>query len=220
MSKDVSPSEVTITKGQCCKLMDVGADALVKSGLPSKETQDVIEEEGAEIAKVLVADVRRRVEARLRAIEPHVLERLPFDPESFSGKGWEVDERVGNRTGGNLDAGQIVRMDYLREGETYITGDERLHRIKEAPGDIQLDAEDFLALWQEQGHATLRWLYDTKGITWLSFWGTVLRDSGSRGVLCLSRDDGGSWDWDYRWLGNDWVYYYPAGVLASNPRTE
>ncbi|MFH1891567.1 MAG: hypothetical protein ABIK83_02670 [Candidatus Zixiibacteriota bacterium] len=217
MSNDVSPSEGTITKGQSGKLTDVCIDALVKSGLPSEATQYVVENEGAEIAEALVADVRRRVESRLRAIEPHVLERLPFNPESFLGKGWKVDERVGTRTGGNLDAGRIVRKDYLREGETSITGEERLHRIKEAPGDIQLDAEDFLALWQEKDHATLRWLYDTKGITWLSFWGTVLcHPRGFRYVLCLYRDGVGSWYWYYYWLGRGWLGLSPAGVLASN----
>lgn len=216
MSKDVSPSEGTITKGQSGKLVDVCVDALTKSGLPSEPTQYVVEHEGTAIAEALVADVRRRVEARLRTIEPHVLERLPFSPVSLLGKGWEVAERVGQRSGGNLDAGCITLKDYLRGGESYISGEGRLNRIK-ASHDVQLDAEDFMALWSEKGHATLRWLYDTKGITWLSFWGTILRGpSGYRDVLYLYRDDGGSWHWDCRWLGRGWDGDGPAAVLASN----
>lgn len=217
MSNDVSPSEGTITKGQSGKLTDVCIDALVKSGLPSEATQYVAEHEGTAIAEVLVADVRRRVDTRLRAIEPHVLERLPLDPESFLGKGWSVDERISTRTGGNFEAGRIVRKHYLRESETSITGEERIRRIKEESGDIQLDAQDFMALWQENGHTTLRWLYDTKGITWLSFWGTVLRDPrGNRSVLYLYRRGDGSWYWFYDGLGLVWRGSNPVGVLASN----
>ncbi|MFH1206975.1 MAG: hypothetical protein V1668_00005 [Patescibacteria group bacterium] len=218
MSKDVSPSEQTITKGQCGKLMDVGVDALVKSGLPSEPTQYVLEHESIEIAANLVADIRTRVEARIRATEPHILKRLPFDPEKFIGKGWSVDEQVSKRTGDNLDAGQITRKDYLKKGEPSINGEERLRRIKASgEADLQLDASDCVALYQEDGQKTLRWLYETRGVTWLSCWGTILRDpDGDRSVLCLCRHEDGSWLWDYFWVDHDgWDAGGPAGVLAK-----
>jgi len=214
--KDVSPSEATVTKGQCGKWYDVLVDRLVKSGLPSGPTQYVLEHYGVEVAEVVVADVTRRVEAHIRATEPHILKRRPLDPATFIGKRWSVAERVGERSGGNLDAGKIAVKDYLKKGESYINGEVRLRRIKTAK-DIQLDADDFLALWQEEGHKTLNWLYETKNITWLSFWGTILLDpDGYRFVLYLCRRRGGSWRWDCRWVGyGRWFTVGPAGVLAS-----
>lgn len=220
MSKDVSPSEQTITKGQCGKLMDVGVDALVKSGLPSEPTQYVLEHESTEIAANLVADIRTRVEARIRTTEPHILKRLPFDSAKFIGKGWSVDEQVSSRpSGGNLDASQITRKDYLGKGELSIHGEEHLRRIKAAGEEnIQLDGEDFLALYEEKGQKTLRWLYETRGITWLSCWGIILcHPDGDRGVLYLDRRDDGSWHWDCRWVGHDgWRASGPSAVLASS----
>jgi len=218
MSKDVSPSEETITAGQAAKFTDLQIARLRKSGLPSEPTQYVLEHEGAEIADAFEADVRRRVEARIRTTEPHILKRQPFDPAKFLGKDWTIDEQVGKRDGDNLDAGKLVRKDYLKKGESYINGEERLKRIKAVPEDIQFDASDFLALWQEKDHATLKWLYDTRGITWLSFWGTILRDpDGGRDVLYLCRDEDGSWDWDCGWVDDgSWDASSPAAVLASS----
>lgn len=218
MSKDVSPSEQTITKGQCGKLMDVGVDALVKSGLPSEPTQYVLENEGGEIADVFITEITRRVDARIRATESHILERQEFDPVKFLGKGWSIDEQLGRRTGNNLDASQIINKDYLKESESYTTGEERLKHIKANSSDIQLDAKDFMTLWNEKGHATLKWLYDTRGITFLSFWDTILRDpDGYRYVLCLCRFEDGSWRWNYYWVDDDyWDASFPSGVLASS----
>jgi len=218
MLKNVSPSEETITGGQIVKLTDVIAAALRKSGLPSDASQQVIESQGAEIAGKVVEDVRTRVEAYQCSVEPHILQRKPFDPEKFIGKGWKVDEQVGKRTGGNLGAGQIIRKDYLKSGESYINGEERLKRIKATPEDIQLDGDDFLALWQEEGHKALNWLYKTKAITWLSFWGIILRSPGGhRSVLYLCRLEDGSWRWGYDWVDDDvWYAGHPAAVLASS----
>lgn len=217
MEKSMSPSQEPISSGKIAKFIDLQTAALRKSNLPVAETQYVLENQGADIADAFVTDVRRRVEARQRAIELHLLQRKPFDPEKFIGKGWKVDEQVGKRTGGNLDAGQITRKDYLKSGESYINGEERLKRIKAAPDDIQMDGEDFLALYEEKGQLTLRWLYDTKGITWLSFWGIILRrPSGDRNVLYLCRHGGGSWDWSAYWVvDDDWNASDPSAVLAS-----
>ncbi|MFH1509404.1 MAG: hypothetical protein ABIE68_04530 [bacterium] len=204
MGKDtVSPSAETITGGQLTKLADVIVAKGRKSDLPREASQQVIEAQGAEIAENTLADLRTRVEAHLRATEPHLLERQLFNPEQFLGKGWSIIERVGKRESGNLDAGRIVNKDYL-EGESYINGKERLQRIKAVPEDVQLDEQDFMALWQEKGHKTLKWLYDTKGIKFLSFWGAILRNpDGGRNVLYLCRFGDGSWDWGCSWVDHD-----------------
>ncbi|MDP2683813.1 MAG: hypothetical protein Q8P20_02040 [bacterium] len=148
----------------------------------------------------------------------YVLKRLPFDPVKFIGNNWSIDEQVGKRSGDSLDAGNIIGKAYLNEGETSINGEERLRRIKANPDDVQLDAEDFLALWQEKGRKTLNMLYEIKGISWLSFWGTILRlPDGDRIVLYLYRYDDGSWYWYYYLVGLDgWNARYPSGVLASS----
>lgn len=212
----MSPSEKVITAGQAGKFADVVIAYLQKSELPHEPTQYVLENEAVEIAEVVKAEVCRRVDARVRATEPHILERQEFDHVKFLGEGWSIDEQLGHRTGNNLDAGQIIGNDYLREDESYTTGEERIKRIKAAPDDIQLDAKDFMALWSEEGHATLKWLYDTKGISCLSFWDTILRGpSGSRNVLFLYRSVDGSWDWGCRWLGSDWNANSSASLLAS-----
>ncbi|MFA6391529.1 MAG: hypothetical protein WCW66_02070 [Patescibacteria group bacterium] len=158
----------------------------------------------------------RKDDAVSKDVSPsHLLKRLPFNPEQFLGKGWKIDEQVGRRTGDNLDAGRIVGKDYLRRWEYNISGEQCLRRIK-AKSDVQLDADDFLALWQENGHVTLKWLYGTKGITFLSFWGTILRyPFGDRFVLCLDRFGNGSWNCDYYWVDcGSWGTSRPSSVLA------
>jgi len=60
MVEPMSPSK-SITKGQAGKFCDVLADALVKSGLPSEETQKVLETQGVEIAEEFVQSVRERL---------------------------------------------------------------------------------------------------------------------------------------------------------------
>ncbi len=162
-------------------------------------------------------NVRRRVEARIQATEPHILKRQKFDPEKFLGDNWSIDEQVGQRTGDILDAGKIIQKNYLKNDESHINGEEWLKRIKQAPEDIQLDANDFLALWLEKDHVILKWLYDTKSITCLSFWGTPLRDpDGRRHVLYLCRDRDGSWYWRCDWVGFDWDADDSASLLASS----
>ncbi|GEM_PF-1853095 len=222
MAKSMSSSEKTITVGQVAKFSDLLIARLLKSGLPNGPTQYVLEHHGAEIADGFIADVSRRVKAHQLATEPHLLQRRPFEPEQFLGKGWQIDEVVGQRSGDNLDAGKIILKDYLKEGEFSVNGEERLERIKDNPDDVQLDAKDCLALWQEKDHATLKWLYDTRGITFLSFWATILRrPGGDRYVLCLYRHQDGSWNLCYHGVSrcNYWRARDPVAILANPPAT-
>ena len=149
----------------------------------------------------------------------HVLKRRHFDPVEFSGKNyWSIAERNGMRVGESLDAGNIVGKAYLNEGETFHTGEERYNRIKAASSDVQLDGADFLALWEEKSHKTLTWLYETKGINWLSCWGTILRlRDGFHFILYLYRGGDGSWHWDCcKISGSKWNANCPSAVIAMD----
>lgn len=152
-------------------------------------------------------------------MELHILARKPFDPATFIGNGWTIDERIGQRSGDTLDTGRIDCKVYLKPGESSIDGEECQRRIKASPNDPQLDEQDFLALYEEEGQLTLRWLYDTKGITWLSCWGVILRHPyGPRYVLYLDRHDDGSWAWGcYKVNNGVWADFFPAAVLTSQP---
>lgn len=63
MTKVVSPSGVSQITGQIGKLQELLVSRLRKSGLPSDQTQQVIETQGDAIADEMFAAVRRRVEA-------------------------------------------------------------------------------------------------------------------------------------------------------------
>ncbi len=79
----MSPSESTITAGQAAKFLDIQLAKLRKSGLPVKETQQVLETQADEIADEFVASVRKRVDAisdmivrRVRPRRTHSLEAV------------------------------------------------------------------------------------------------------------------------------------------------
>lgn len=74
MAKPMSPSE-PISAGQAAKFIDIAVAALRKSGLPSAETQQVLETHGAVIADEFVALVRKRVEA----ISELIIRRVTVD---------------------------------------------------------------------------------------------------------------------------------------------
>ena len=138
----------------------------------------------------------------------------PFDPVRFLGQGsriWrgpidggglEGDEDQDPRSLGltEIDFSKVGFGHFLKEGETRITGEEKLDRMKADPR-IRLDAGVGQALLDEKGQVTLRFLYDTHGISWMEF-ATALRSSGGRRYfLCLyRRRGGGSWCWGCGWL--------------------
>ncbi|MFA6587768.1 MAG: hypothetical protein WCT08_01725 [Patescibacteria group bacterium] len=146
----------------------------------------------------------------------HVLRLKSFNPEElFSWKGWVIYEKLHSR--GYLNAEKIIAKDYLKKGESSINGEEYLRRVKAEPTDVQLGANDFITLWQEEGHTTLKWLYATKSITFLSFFDTILQETnGEQYILHLYREDDGSWHWGYRRIAHGiWDADNPAGVLQK-----
>lgn len=155
----------------------------------------------------------------------------PFDPTTFIGQNWNVwkgpinsnglsgEEEIDSRSLAltTLDPAKLLFEICLRpacadrEKEETSTGEEKLKRLKKNPHLIRLGGNVFLALWEnyqtDKKNSILEWFYRTKKITYLDFFGLVLRDlSGHRYVLHLSRPlcGGGRWGWHYRWLGHDW----------------
>ncbi len=152
--------------------------------------------------------------------EPKVvaINRNRFNPKKFIGDGWsilndETDARSIALT--ELDLTKVQHVTMLKDGETYVKGEEKLKRLK-ASDYIRLDADIFLTLWENQHLIPESWKEKVNGNTrYIFFDGTVLRNSGgSRYVLYLYWDDG-QWSWDVDWLGFDWDDDYPSAVLAS-----
>lgn len=144
----------------------------------------------------------------------------PFDPVKFIGNKWslvadEHDARCDALT--EVDFSKVLFETCLKDGETSITGEEKLKRLK-ANGNIRLGASVFLGFWEDyqvrKEDSTLEHFYFEKGITYLDFFGDVLLGPFSlRGVLFLCRDVGGSWDWG--WLGRGWGARHFSASLAS-----
>lgn len=185
-----------------------------------------------------VDDVNRRLVAFLNnglnfvMKDPGVLlinRTKPFDPATFIGIGWTIwrGPKDGNGLKGEeeqdarslamteIDFSKALFTACIKEGELYITGEEKLTRHM-ATNHVRLDARVGQALLEECGQATLNWLYTTFNITWFELPGTVLRDSdGDRCFLCLCRSDDGRWDWNCYWLGNDRDATHVSAVLGK-----
>jgi len=162
----------------------------------------------------------------------------PFDPAKFIGEeGWTIEEQDKRSLAlRQLDLTK-VRLEHMlreretdptggtiREGETFIKGEEKLKRLKEA-GHIRLDAKVFQTLWENQAFIPESW----KGKVSVYFDGTVLRTPadpvghrpvwgpfGHRCVLCLSWR-AGQWHWAYVWLECEWCAEFFSAVLSHRP---
>mgnify|MGYP001607482926 len=138
--------------------------------------------------------------------------RGPKDGDGLTG---EEEQDIRSLKLNRVDFAKVLSTACLKDGETPITGEEKLARHIVAK-HIRLDAKFGQALYEEKGQATLEWLFNTFGITWLEFPGTVLRsDGGNRCFLYLCRDGLGRWYWSYRWLGSVRGATSPSAVLAS-----
>ncbi len=155
-----------------------------------------------------------------------------FNPSTFVGNGWAIWKGPAKGDGLKGDEEQDQRSLALKEvdfrgmtkeanfltglegKETVVTGEvKRARLIAKA---IQADARIGQALFEEEGQKTLRWLFETLGITWFELLGTTLRGSGGgRCALYLYRQGGGSWGWHCYWLGNFRDARNPALSLAS-----
>jgi len=112
-----------------------------------------------------------------------------------------------------IDLTKVRFVAMLKEGETSITGEERLKRLK-AAGYIRLDAKFFQTLWENKQFIPESWKQKVNGnMCSIHFDGTVLRDlRGHRCVqgICLRNNE---WDWDCRWLDGNWNAHDLSAVL-------
>ncbi|MBU1179977.1 hypothetical protein KJ885_03465 [Patescibacteria group bacterium] len=127
----------------------------------------------------------------------------PFSPAEFIGEGWSIWKGPADGDGltgvENQDARSLILTEVdtsairletrLRDGETRITGEEKLRRLK-ATKHIRLDAKVFQTFWENKHFIPESW---KSGSLFIYFDGTPLRDpNGKRCVLCL------------HWLHNRW----------------
>ncbi len=159
--------------------------------------------------------------ARVIVGEPKVItidRSTPFNPE-FVGQRWKIDtdEQEDTRSLGltQLDLTAIRFKTMLKDGESFIDGEEKIKRLKTSK-NIRLDVKIFQTLWENKHLIPERWKEKTNGnTTYIYFDGTILLNpDGDRYVLCLCWD-GGEWDWDYIWLDNAWFANDPSAVLES-----
>ena len=151
-----------------------------------------------------------------------MLATKPLDPASFIGKGWEfVAKECCLRTHAltEIDWAKVEFVTCLNEGESSITGEEKLKRLKSS-GAIRLGSSAFNSLWLDyqarKAESVLEQLFKEQNLTYIDFFGDVLLyPLGHRLVLCLDRDDGGRWHWSYRWLGHVWDASDRSAVSAS-----
>ena len=180
-----------------------------------------------EVASLSPEEFGRRFTAFLKAGARFSLGGLkvataPFDLQKFINKDWTFWK--GPKDGDGLKGEEerdkaslaLTEVDFekadlltcLEKGESSITGEEKLIRLRKLNRPLY-GANVFMGLWQDyqqnKAQSVLEKLYQQKGITYIDFFGGILRDPfGYRLVLCLCRFDAGSWDWNCNWLGNAW----------------
>jgi hypothetical protein len=140
------------------------------------------------------------------------------DPVRFLGAGWsviedETDTRSTDLT--DVDLSEVLLEGSLKSGETWITGEERLKRLKKAKR-IRLDAKTFQVLYLENQNCIPRsWKEKINGkVCFIFFDGTILRGAdGNRYALCLFFNKS-RWDWLCDKLGSYRNARTPSIVLA------
>ncbi len=206
-----------IAIGQSLNLFSVLANNADWDSLDSESIQRIINDP-RQAGQQFTAFLRNG--GRVIVGEPKVIaiNRNRFNPKRFVGEGWsilndETDTRSIALT--ELDLTKVQHVTMLKDGETYVNGEEKLKRLK-ASDYIRLDADIFLTLWENQHLIPESWKEKVNGNTrFIFFDGTILRGSdGGRCVLCLYWDVG-AWDWSVHWLGSGWSGSRPSAVLAS-----
>jgi hypothetical protein len=113
--------------------------------------------------------------------EPKVIQidrSMPFDPATFIGAGWTIEEQDEKALALNqIDLTEVMFETTLEKKEKSVKGEEKLKRLK-AMDRIRLDAGVFKTLWDNQHLIPERWKEQTNGnTTFIFFDGTVLRNS-------------------------------------------
>jgi len=122
---------------------------------------------------------------------------MKFNPTTFIGPEWSIESDNGFNPA-SLNGIEFTNL--LKEGESYITGEEVLERIGKRKA---LNADAFLRLWEREKLIPASW-NEPASAGRVEFPGTVLRDSdGYRYFLHLHQNRDDTWGWDCRWLGSD-----------------
>lgn len=132
-------------------------------------------------------------------------------PVDGDGKEGDEDRDMREDVLSTINLADVQREVFLSKGENSINGEECLQRLK-ASNNIQLGGRTFLALWQDykmnktdKANTMLEYLYKVHGVTYVDFFGLVLRDpGGGRCVLYLDRVYDFVWNWACRQLVYDW----------------
>lgn len=146
----------------------------------------------------------------------------PFDLVKFPGlgKGWRLvpeEQDADSAALTEVDFGQAEFISGLKDGESVITGEEKLKRLK-ASGRIRYGVTVFMGLWNDyqsrKENSVLERLYRERRVTWMDFPGDVLLvPGGHRRVLYFYRG-GREWSWNSYWLGSDWGASRPSAVSS------
>ncbi len=205
-----------IAIGQSLNLFSVLANNTDWNKLDSETIQRIINDprQAGQQFTVFLRNGGRIIVGESKAIS---ISRGRFNPAKFIGKGWSiVAEETDTRSAAlsELDLTKVELRTMLKDGETYVSGEENLNRLK-ASGLVRLDADVFYTLWTNQHLIPESWKEKVKGRTlYIYFDGTVLRNSdGHRFVLYLFWADG-VWDWHVLWLYYTWSDNSPSAVLA------
>jgi hypothetical protein len=159
----------------------------------------------------------------------------PFNPAEFIDSRWAFWKGPANGNGKEgeddcvqepdiVDFEQIVLETHLKEGESSISGEEKMKRAR-AGKNQQLGTKAFLALWNDyqakkaegkpEDSILERLRKSGKIGAVIYFFGSTLRaPDGDRRVLSLYFDDG-EWYWSCDWLANHWNADDPSVALAS-----
>jgi hypothetical protein len=170
--------------------------------------QHVIELSPAELGRLLTGFLKDICKLRTNSPHPYILtidRSQSFDPREIIGTEWSIDKENDKRAFGltSVDFSKVIFESGISgDYATTITGKEKLKYLK-AGKMVRLDAKCGQALLSEKGQATLRFLYDTYGIGWMEFAGTILRHCGGGQYFpCLCRHDDGLWYWSVNYLGD------------------
>ncbi|OGZ03301.1 MAG: hypothetical protein A2430_01630 [Candidatus Liptonbacteria bacterium RIFOXYC1_FULL_36_8] len=190
------------------------ADALAKAGFSPDDVTKLRQGDLGKILRVL------RGIAEIIPIKKFVPTK-PFNPAEFIDEGctvWkglidsdgfsgeeDIDQRSLALT--EIELAKIIFETCLQKGESSITGEEKLRRLKEKQNFIRFGGNVFIGLWEDyqvnKENSVLERLYWERKITYLDFSGLVLRCSnGCRAVLYFYRNDNSKWDWLFCWLNN------------------
>ena len=169
--------------------------------------------------KGFLTEVRKALKgySEIKLIEHSIgINRLEkFDPATFMGDGWTIEEEDERAlTLAKIDLSQVQMVDLLKRSESNIKGEKKLKRLKEA-GYICLDAKVFQTLWESKSLIPECWKEKVNGKTRSVFFdGTVLRSpAGIRLVLFLSWFND-MWHRNALWLECDWCRLNVSAVLA------